>query len=263
MKGRICLAVLAIIMVPTLSSAQARDEWSWRGVVAKGGTLEVSGVLGDIQVTRGTGTEVVAKAVKHGRRHDASEVDIKVIKRADGVLICTLYPTRYDSDRENTCDDDGDGNHSNVRDNDVEVDFTIEVPDGVNVDVKTIVGDVEATGIRGSVDASSVTGSVVVEASGEVSAHSVSGDVRATIGSASPARDLDFKTISGDVTLTVPQNFNADLYLKSQFGRVDTDFDLTLRKSRFGESLRGKAGKGGAALDASTLSGRISLKTAR
>src|SRR5207253_3936214 len=84
MKSRICLAVLAIIMAPALASAQARDEWRWTGVVAKGGTLEVSGVLGDIQVTRGTGTEVVAKAVKHARRGDDSDVravQLKVIKR--------------------------------------------------------------------------------------------------------------------------------------------------------------------------------------
>ena len=266
MKSRICLAVLAIIMAPALASAQARDEWRWTGVVAKGGTLEVSGVLGDIQVTRGTGTEVVAKAVKHARRGDDSDVravQIKVIKRRC-YGICTLYPTPDDSDRENTCDADDNGHrHNNVRDNDVNVDFTIEVPDGVNVDVRTVVGDVDASGIRGSVDASSVTGSVVVEASGDVSARSVSGDVRATIGSATPAHDLEFKTVSGNVTLTVPSSFNADLYLKSQFGRVDTDFDLTPRKSRFGETLRGKVGNGGATVDANTLSGRITIKTSR
>jgi len=215
-------------------------------------------VLGAITATRAAGNEIAVKAHKHANRSDPESVEMKVIRTGNAVVICALYPTPSDDDEENECTT-GERHRNNVRDNDVEVEFSVEVPDGIELVASTVVGDVDAQGLGGDVTAKSVTGRITVTSSGEVSAATVSGDIRARMAARKPVHDLDFKTVSGDITLEVPAQFEADVRLRSQFGNVDSDFGLEVERSRFGHSSRGRIGRGGATVYASTLSGRIEL----
>lgn len=260
------ITLVAALVLAAASAAQAQnDRWNWKGAVPAGGTVEIRGVLGDIHAVHAAGSEVVVNARKHARRADLESVDIKVSRLGNRVIICVLYPTPRRSSHENSCpegrDDDDDDHHDmSIDNNDVNVDFTVEVPANVNLYARTVVGDVDATGIKGDVDARSVTGDVEITADGAVSAESVSGSIRVRTGAKRPDHDLDFKTVSGNITLEVPSDFSADVRLRSQFGAVDSDFDVQAQKTRFGESARGKVGNGGSSVYASTLSGRITLR---
>jgi len=115
----------------TRPAAQAEgDEFRWTGRLAAGRVIEVKGVNGRVHA-EGTadGGEVEVVATKRARRSDTSSVRIELVEHADGVTVCAVYPSR-DRDKPNRCAP-GDGGNMNVRDNDVQVDFTVRVPAGV------------------------------------------------------------------------------------------------------------------------------------
>lgn len=258
MRRRNLLAFLALLAFPHFAAAQDRAHWSWSGTVPSGGTVAIHNVLGRIQVVRTTGKNVVVNAEKHARRGDTSDVKIEVVQSARGVTICSVY-LDDDGDESNACDREGHDHHGNSH-SEVYVDYTVQIPDNLTLDATTVVGDVDATDLRGDVDVGSVTGDINVNTTGEVSARTVSGDIRAGIGVSKPQHSLEFSTVSGDVTLELPRDFSADLRLRSQFGKVESDFAVAVEATRFGHTVRGRIGAGGSVLSVSTLSGRINLR---
>jgi DUF4097 and DUF4098 domain-containing protein YvlB len=91
----------------------------------------------------------------------------------------------------------------------------------------------------------------------------VSGDVVASIESLTGAGSLSFKTVSGDVTLELPRNLDADLSMTTVSGNVDSEFEMTLGGRRSRRGLEARIGRGGRDLDVSTVSGDLRLRMAR
>ena len=73
---------------PTPSSA----DFTWRGKVEAGGTLEIIGVSGDIQAEVYEGDEVEVVAIKQGNKNGFDQVQIRVEESAGRVRICAAYP---------------------------------------------------------------------------------------------------------------------------------------------------------------------------
>lgn len=81
----------------------------------------------------------------------------------------------------------------------VSVDYTLTVPSGASVDMKSVSGDLKVTGVRGSVRAESVSGRVTATDTPKVeTAKSVSGDV--VLSGIAIDGDLSASTVSGTVT---------------------------------------------------------------
>ena len=108
----------------------------------------------------------------------------------------------------------------------VQFDFTIRVPRDTSLQLCTINnGDITATGTRGDFVIRNVNGRITMtDMSGSGDAITVNGRVAASFASA-PRTDSHFKTINGDVVVTVPADFNADLRMKSFNGGLFTDFE--------------------------------------
>jgi DUF4097 and DUF4098 domain-containing protein YvlB len=69
--------------------------------------------------------------------------------------------------------------------------------------------------------------------------------------------------VSGDLTLFVPKNFNADLSMSTVSGDVNSDFALTvgnMNRVRRG-SVEARIGNGGRRLDVHTVSGSLRLRS--
>jgi len=82
----------------------------------------------------------------------------------------------------------------------VSVDFTVTVPRGAGVTVRTFSGNLKLATIDGPLTAETISGDVVVTAAGQLeSAKSTSGNVR--VGTASSEGDLSVSSTSGDVSL--------------------------------------------------------------
>lgn len=232
--------------------------FDWKGKVASGKTVEIKGVNGDIHVRTFAGDQVELRAVKSAKRSDPDEVTVEVIEHEGGVTFCAHYPAPFGMP-ENECKP-GRGGRNNTRDNDVRVEFTVDVPAGVNVAAHTVNGDVDATPIRGDVEVSTVNGSIDVSATGTATATTVNGSITAELGRSSWTDLLEFETVNGSITLTMPNKVNADMNAQTVNGDIDTDFPFTVSGKINRHHIHAKIGDGGGDLSLSTVNGDIHLQ---
>lgn len=234
------------------------------------GALDLSGISGDVRVTGGSGSEIRIEAVKRVRHRDADEArrllnDLRVeMANLNGrVEVRTLYPRR--------------GAYGE-RGMSARVDYTVAVPAGVTVWVKSISGNVAVSNVRGEVRAETVSGDVTVETAPNLAiAKTVSGNVVArdvgsagtlVLGSVSGSvmatglrvRVVEAGTVSGDVTLAGSQVERVSA--KSVSGNLE--FDAPLAKggryefsSHSGNVRIVVSGGTGFELDADTFSGSV------
>ena len=237
-------------------TAPQADQWNWHGRIAAGRTLQIRGINGRVEAEPATGNEAVVSASKRAHDHgDTDEVSIQVVQHDGDVVICAVYPGR-----SNRCGPD-DEYHMSTHDNDVEVDFRVQVPAGVRFDGSTVNGDVEADNIGGPVSANTVNGSVRLEtAAGDASGETVNGSVTATLHGQGTA-PLSFKTVNGGVTLSVPKDLNADLEAETVNGDIETDFPITVTGRINRRHLDGRIGQGGRSLKIETVNGSIRLRS--
>jgi Toastrack DUF4097 len=260
---------------PVHQTADAR-EFRWSGRLAQGKVIEIKGLNGDISADAAPSGEVEVVAYKHGRRSDANTVNIKVVEHEGGVTICAVYPTD-DPNRTTSCEpgrakgevrEKEERNLSatvGVRNNDVQVDFRIKVPAGVNFVGRTINGEISATSLASNVVTHTVNGSIKISTSGYAEAKTVNGEISATLGSANWAGSLEFKTINGEINLELPAATSAGVQASTFNGEITSDFNLTMLGKFSRKEVNGtigNAGDGGRALVLKTLNGSINLRRA-
>jgi DUF4097 and DUF4098 domain-containing protein YvlB len=154
-------------------------------------------------------------------------------------------------------------------------DLTLEGADAV-VDVRDVqVGHVHVWTMRGPITLTDVrNGHVEISSiSGDVHLKSVSGPLiqantsRGKIfydGDLGSGGDYKFTTHKGDIEVLVPSDVSADFQAHSVLGRVQHDFPLKPRHSRFreevGRSFIGTSGQAASEVVLRSFSGRIRLK---
>jgi DUF4097 and DUF4098 domain-containing protein YvlB len=182
------------------------ERFSRRVRLGQTGSFIVTNVSGDIAVSGGSGEDVVIEAVKRtsGDRAELDDVAIEVDEAAGRVEIRTRYEGRARQRR-------GDR---------VSVDFTVAVPAGATVEVRSVSGNARVANVTGAIRAESVSGDISTvgsprvevaksvsgdvevsgaTAEGDLRAASVSGNVRAN---GVRARTLELSTVSGDMIVT-------------------------------------------------------------
>jgi hypothetical protein len=270
--GAVTVAALALGVVAPLAArttmfgeshrAAAQQDWRWSGQVPAGEWIEVKGVNGDVRAERASGNQVVVTAVRRaGRRGRVEDVRIERIEHEDGVTICAVYPSR-EGREPNRCTA-GENWNSNVQDNDVEVDFVVQVPRGVHFRGATVNGEMEALSMPADAIVSTVNGSVSVSAAGVVEAVTVNGSIDATTGVADPDRNLEFRTVNGSITLNVPRSFGARFRASVLNGNISSDFPVNVNRGRYvGARASGEFGDAGRTLRMETINGNIRLRRA-
>lgn len=109
----------------------------------------------------------------------------------------------------------------------VRFDFTLRVPANVQLRLCAInQGDISVKGTRGDFSVHSVNGRITMtDVAGAGEAITVNGPVKASFVAAPHATSV-FKTINGDVVLTLPEPMAADLRMKTFNGGLYTDFEV-------------------------------------
>ena len=247
-------------VIATHGGSQQAEDFEWSGRIDRGDVIEIKGINGEILASATSGNEVVVRARKesHSGRSDPASVRIEVVEHSGGVTVCAVYPPGKKG-KQNECKP-GDDGRLNAEDNDVSVEFTVEVPAGVNLVAKTVNGEVEAAGIEGDVRASTVNGSVKVDAVGLVHASTVNGSIRASMGRADWDGELSFSTVNGGIRLDMPADLNADVSASTVNGSMSTDFPLTVTGKFSNKKMRGTIGNGGRDLELSTVNGSIEIR---
>ncbi len=166
---------------PGWSDQQQTERFSKSVTLGATGSFLLANISGDIVVTGGAGTQIQIEAIKKGRTTtDLQNARIDVTESAGRVEVRVEYPR----DTRNAA----------------AVDFTVTVPKGAEVSLKSVSGDIKVSGIDGDLRAETVSGDVTVDASARLdTAKTVSGNV--TVQSASSPDTLTAGSVSGDVSL--------------------------------------------------------------
>ena len=255
---RLVLAVFGVLLV--LSNAQAQDfQQSYK--LAAGGSISVKNVSGDISITGYDGDAVIVHGFRRGR--DSEMVEVEDRSSGNRVDVGVRYPSPCNCD-------------ASVR-------FEVRVPRGMNFEIdkiSTASGDIEVTGVRGQINVSTASGDVlvknvngrinastasgemrVVDVVGEVSAQSASGNVEVEIARLEGTDNMKFSSASGDVSVKLPSNIDADISMTTATGDIKTDFPIEVKEQRHGpgSQAHGRLGSGSRMIRISTASGDVSL----
>ena len=200
MKTRHLLAVVLTFAMLTLATPLQASTWplSWASddqnaqtekfsktvPLGKTGAVDLTNISGDIVVTGGAGDQVVIEAVKRARTAEAlKNAQIEVVASAGRVEILT----KYDQSRRHN---DGPS-----------VSYTLSIPRGASLRVKSVSGDIQVTTVDGLLRTESVSGDVRLTTAANVeAAKSVSGDIVVKGSGATDAADLE--SVSGDLDVT-------------------------------------------------------------
>jgi len=249
------LMMVAAVMPWSLSAVEG--DFHWSGAIQPGQTVEIKGVNGAIRAQLSTSREVIVDAHKKGRRSDPSTVHIEAVPHAGGITLCAVYPNV--DGRANECKPGKEG-RMNTRDNDVNVEFTVQVPAGVRLVAKTVNGIIEANQLKSDIGAETTNGKIQISTSEAGRAKTVNGTIVAAIGRTDGADPLHFETVNGSVELRLPAGTNADVHASTTNGQINTEFPMTV-SGKFGpKSLNGKIGSGGREIRVSTVNGGVDLK---
>jgi hypothetical protein len=191
-------------------------------------TLEVRAIDGSITVAAHEGADVemiVEKSVSADTDSGlvaAKEVTLAFLDNAATVGAIVTYPDM------GVCGKEDNWRRTRHRARySVQYDFTIRVPRDVSLQLCTVNnGDITARGTRGGFVIRNINGKITLtDMGGSGSAITVNGRVSASF-TAAPQSDSQFKTVNGDVVITVPGRvFNAELRMKSFNGGLFTDFE--------------------------------------
>ena len=259
--------------------------------LARGGTVELSLVSGEIMVNGGGGSDVRLRASSERGRLELTATSNRIaleVRSDQGRMGDTRYEVTVPAGtRVLMRGVSGDLTARDVR-GEVEassVSGNVEIRNAATrVVAGSVSGDVTVAQVAGPVRANSVSGDVTVEdvqgdigvetvsgditldriASRSVRTKSVSGDVQYD-GSFESAGRYEFNSHSGDIRLVVPAELGALLTLQTFSGEIQSDFPLTItpaageRRGR-PRSMTFTLGQGGARIDVETFSGDVRLE---
>ena len=226
--------LIIILILVTSGSAWAQDFNEEIAVPLsspdKRGKLDVGLVRGNIIVEAYNGKEVIIKA------------------------------TSSQEDDCDSCDDNNNGNRKNVpsgmkrissspveleaseSNNVVEIEtnswkkpinLDIKVPANFDLEISTVHGKIEVTGLDGTHEISSVNGPLTLkDMSGSIVSNTVNGTILVNFKSVTQNEPMSFVTLNGDVDITFPGNVKARAKMRSDRGEIFTDFDMTVDRSK-------------------------------
>lgn len=270
------VAVSALSTSACSVAAQQRtaETFVWQGQMAPGRTLEIKGVNGPVRAVAGSGSTARVEAIRSARRNDPAEVEIVVLEHSGGITVCAVYPSTML--RRNECAP-GDEGRLNANNSDVQVEFQVQVPAGVNLTARTTNGSVTAAGVEAGVEAyttngdveiaggsralvRTTNGSVVMNTRGMAEARTTNGRITARLGALDGGTPLRFTTTNGSITLALPDGINANIDARTTNGRIESDFPVTVQGRVGRNTLNGTIGTGGQVIEAHTTNGGIRLE---
>lgn len=280
----------SLLLLPLLALPLQRGDtvpaFRWREAIPAGTTLEVRGVIGGIVAQAGAGKEALVVATRRAGRHgDPGQVEIRVIRVADRIIICSVYPRNERWGRNETRDAHDDAceaaqwERTTREENDTRVDYVVQVPQGVHFVGQTVTEGVDLTGLRGDAEGYSVAGDVRVTdvRGGVIDAASISGDITfdridaadvyagtlsgdvVFIGVVRPSGEYSFLSHTGEITVTLPRGASVDLNVAAPKGQVASSVTLT-PSTHSRRRFSGRVGSGAAHMTVNTLNGEIRIQ---
>jgi DUF4097 and DUF4098 domain-containing protein YvlB len=223
------LVLVALTLSAGPAAAQQKETETVDRTIAfsRGGTLRLKNFSGDVRITGTSGNDVVIHAVRTAPRDrlDNIKLDIQV----EGSTI------NVEANRKTP--------GWNRKDNDVvDTRFEIQVPSATSLELRVFSSDL-----------------IVRDTTGDIDAHTFSGNIDLDVSSGSAAPDLKAETFSGDITARVPPASNGRVAFNTFSGDLRSELPLTLH-DRSRRNINADLGSGsGSKLEFKTFSGDLRL----
>lgn len=191
-------------------------------------SLEVDNVFGSIEVVGSSSDQIqlVANKAIHARsqaevERARKEVTLEITQEGNRVRLYVNGPFRCHNRGSDCCNWED-------RNYEVDYDFKLQVPQRINLDLKTVNGgSVRVQRVRGNYAVDNVNGPIdMEEISGSGHARTVNGHVKVTFVE-NPTENSKFQTINGNVDLYFAPKLAADFRFKTMQGEVYSDFPMT------------------------------------
>lgn len=233
-----------------LAGGKASDSWSRTYDLPPGGRIEILNTNGEIRAEAWAGdkVEVTAERSAAATSDDEARALLSAVQMreeigAERVRIETVAPKMRL------------GSHK--------ASFSVRVPAGVHVDLRTVNGGVRLANVGGQVRASSTNGGVrgTIGAATLVEARTTNGGVELSLaGALAPDGSVRLTSVNGGVRLDVPADTRADVSARCTNGRVDvSDLPLTPDGEQTRRRVRGFLNGGGARIDLQTTNGGVRI----
>ena len=241
------------------ASGKATDTWSRTYTVPAGGRFELINVNGRITAESTDGKEVIVegKRTAKGRSDEIAKENLAKMEIREEVGGSTV---RVESRPPRMS---GFGGH--------EIEWTVRVPKGLTVDLRTVNGGVRMNGLSGEIHAKTTNGGIkgvglVVDS---VEASVVNGGVDMQFAAPLDSTDtVELTTVNGGVTIELPSESKATIAARAVNGGVRVSDELKAtqeeespefeRRRRFNGTMNG----GGARVNVSVTNGGVRISRA-
>ena len=234
-----------------VSAGKAEDTWTRTYTVADKGRFELINVNGRITVEPAADGKVTVEGHRTAKgstdeaaKENLAKMEIREEVSGDRVRVESRPPRLS-----------GLAGH--------EIEWTIRVPKGVVVDLRTVNGGVRLENVGGEVRASSTNGGVkgTINSASLVEARTTNGGVELSIaGAIAPDADVRLSSVNGGVRLDVPGDTKARVSARCTNGRVDVSaLPLAVDGEQTRRRVQGTLNGGGARIDLQTTNGGVTI----
>jgi Putative adhesin len=237
------LLSLALVALPVTAGCDlvtARESeravWTKSYTLADGGRVEIDNVNGRIQVEAWDGNTVEVRAERIGKGA-TPEAAKRMLDRIEIREEVTPRQVRLETRVARTTGWLGSG---------TEVRYAVKVPAAAEVDVQTVNGGIEVSGVRGPVVAETTNGGVTARRiAGPIDASTTNGGVDVDVDQVAE-RGIELGCTNGGINLRLPRDSKATLSARITNGGIAADgLDLELTGETSRRRLEGRLNGGG------------------
>jgi len=216
--------VLALLLAGTLSSAQESkvDKVTIPfSDPSRPGLVKVDVYRGAITIRGYNGKEVIVEARVREKMISARREESE---KGKGMKLIQIVSTGLEIEEED-----------NVIEVDIEsqrqtVELTIQVPHATSLELENYKGDIIVENVKGEIEAEIYDGDIrLTNISGSAIVNTYSGNITVTFSKVEPGKPMAFTNYSGDIDVTFPSDVRATVKMKSNYGDIYSDFNITIQ----------------------------------
>jgi len=229
------------------TDVEARDEWTRSYPISATGTLSIVNSNGrtTVEAADTETIEITAERFVRAGTDEAAKEQLALFEMNEQITADTV-----------SLDSSSRGLSINVS---RRVNYTVRVPRGLAVTLRSSNGEITATGIGGAFDATATNGRITgIDLSGRATVSTTNGVVSLTMAAIAEG-GVRAETTNGTVTLTLPRDANATLTTQVTNGAITHEnLDLQIIESSR-RRLDGRLGAGGPDIRVRTTNGAVRL----